>query len=318
MPLRLALALLRLPALLGGGGCRQPPAPPASSSDAAPQQPASTAPPRRAEALADDLGRVWQGKRPPRRVISLAPNVTEIVCAIGGRSRLVGIDTASDYPPQVKSIPRVGDFLRPSVEQIVAARADAILLSSATITPQSVAELENTFRAPIFVLNPVRLPDVARNVRSVGRLLGLEAPAEAVAREMERQFAAVARAVAGRPRRSVFLEMWHEPLQSVGPKTFLDDLIRTAGGRNVAAAQPRPFPTFSLEALLAADPEVYIVASMAQGAAGDPTRRSGFGALRAVRTGRVCRVPADPVLRPTPRLAEGIRHLARAIHPEVF
>lgn len=274
--------------------------------------------PADAAVLRDDLGRAWRGPRPARRVVSLAPNVTEIVCAIGGRSRLVGIDTASNYPPEVRTIPRIGDFLRPGLERLVAARADAILLSSATITRADADAYERTFRAPIFVLNPVRLGDVARNVRAVGRLLGLEARAEAVARRMERALADVSRAVAKRPRRTVFLEVWHEPLQTVGPNTFLDDLIRVAGGRNVAAAQPKPFPTFSLEALLAADPEVYVVARMDGGPASDPARRRGFSGLRAVRERRVGRVPADLVLRPTPRLAEGARLLARIIHPEAF
>jgi len=113
--------------------------------------------------------------------------------------------------------------------------------------------------------------------------------------------------------------VWHDPLQTAGSGTFLDDLIRVAGGRNVAAGQKKEFPTFSPEALLGADPEVYVVTTGHKGLqCPDPAKRPGFSALRAVRQGRVCRVLGDLVLRPTPRLAVGAKELARAIHPEAF
>ena len=296
-------ACLLLAVALSFAGCRQqePPVAPARVPTQA--------------AVIDDLGRPWDGHLPARRIVSLAPNVTEIVCAVGGQEYLVGIDTASDYPPAVKRIPQVGEFLRPSIERIVSLRPDAVIVSSATLPAPEADRFAQTLRAPVFVLNPVHLEDVCRNVRIIGQLLGLEQEAEAVAAKTERRLADVARRAGGQPRRRVFLEIWHEPLTTVGGGTFLDDLIRLAGGQNVAASQKKPFPTFSLEALLAANPEVYIVTT-GMGAAPDPAKRPGFGALRAVRNRRVVSVPGDPVMRPTPRLAEGAEHLLRAIHPE--
>lgn len=296
-------ACLLLTVAICSAGCRpqEPPAAPA-------RVPAQAA-------VIDDLGRPWDGHLPARRIVSLAPNVTEIVCAVGGREHLAGIDTASDYPPAVKQIPQVGDFLRPSIERIVSLRPDAVIVSSATLPAHEADRFAQTLRAPVFVLNPTRLEDVCRNVRLIGRLLGLEQEAEAVAVKTERRLADVARKARGQRRRSVFLEIWHEPLTTVGGGTFLDDLIGLAGGQNVAASQKKPFPTFSLEALLAANPEVYVVAT-GMGATSDPAKRPGFRSLRAVRDKRVVSVPGDPVIRPTPRLAEGAEHLLRAIHPE--
>ncbi len=289
------------------------PAPGSLATDAPGPAAGGTAP------LRDDLGRAWEGALPARRVVSLAPNVTEIVGALGACDRLAGVDTASDYPPEIKQIERVGDFLNPSVERLVALRADVVLLSSATITAAAAAEACGRWHTPVFVLNARRLPDVARNVRAIARILGVDARGEEVAAEMERRFAAVSRAVKGRPRRRVFLEVWHDPLTTVGPGTVQDGLIGLAGGENVAASQRQEFPTYSIEALLGADPDVYLVTTMQKSlGALDPARRHGFSGLRAVREKRVVRVPADPVLRPTPRLAEGAEALARAIHPEAF
>ncbi|MBI3947234.1 MAG: ABC transporter substrate-binding protein [Armatimonadetes bacterium] len=300
-----------LAALALGSGCRRAALPVSG--------PAACAAAEDAAALTDDLGRPWQGATSPRRVVSLAPDVTETVCALGARDRLVGIDTASDYPPEVKRIPRVGDFLTPSTERILALRADAVIVSSGTADAASAAEMQARFRAPVFVVNQRRLEDVPRNARRFGRLLGLGARAEALAARLEARLAAVSKAVAGRPRRKVFLEVWHEPLTTIGPRTFLDDLVRLAGGENVAGAARQEYPTISLEALLAAEPDVYIVTTHGgKVAGGDPARRPGFQGLRAIREGRVRRVPADPVLRPTPRLAEGAELMARAIHPEAF
>lgn len=305
--------LFLLAALFCLCGCRRAPTPP--------PQPAIEAPaPHAADAPADDLGRVWDGPLPARSVVSLAPNVTEIVCALGARDRLVGVDAASDYPPEVAKVQRVGQFLNPNLERIVALRPDVVFLSSATVTKAAAEELRARFHAPVFVLNPRRVSDVVANIQVVGQVLGLQAEADAVTAEMQARFDRVEAAVAAYPRRTLFLEVWHDPLTTIGPNTVLDDLIRMAGGENVAAKQPREFPTFSLEALIRADPEVYVVATMADGRffGGPLNRRPGYQALRAVKHGRVHRVPADPVLRPTPRLAEGAEHLARAIHPEAF
>lgn len=308
--LRVQGCLLLLGVLTLGAGCRRsvPSSPPVAS---AAQEGGSI--------LVDDLGRPWTGPTGVQRVISLAPDVTEMVCALGAKDRLVGIDTASDYPPEVKDIPRVGQFLNPSIERILALRADAILLSSGTVDEATATEMQERLRAPLFVFRQRRLTDVPTAIRRLGRLLDLEQRAEALAKSLERRFRDVAKAVEGRPRRTVFLEIWHEPLTTVGPNTFLDDLIRLCGGMNVAANLSQEYPTLSLEALLQADPDVYIVTTHAgQLAGGDPAKRPGFQGLRAVREGRVRRVPADPVLRPSPRLAEGAELLARAIHPEAF
>lgn len=312
MPKSLRALVLVVAAAMAAGGCRRPASP-------APPPPAANPPAAHAAPLSDDLGRPWTGALPAKRVISLAPSITEILCAIGARSRLVGIDDYSHYPPEVEKIQRVGQFLSPSAERVVALRPDVVLLSSETITPGAVAEFQSHLGVPVFVLCPHRLADVPRNVRLIGRLLGLESGGERVAGNLEQRLTAIEKKVAGQPRPTVFFEVFHQPLQAVGPNTVLNDLIRVAGGRNVAESQSQRFPLFSLEALIAADPEAYVVTTdHGAVAVSDPAKRPGFSALRAVRAGRVVRIPGDLILQPTPRLVEGTEMLARALHPESF
>ena len=265
--------------------------------------------------LRDDLGRVVQVPVPARRIISLAPSVSENLFAIGAGGRVIGVSNVDDYPPAVTRLPRTGDFSRPSVERIRALRPDLVLVESATANRAAIENLQARLKAPVFALQTRRFADVPRALLLLGRITGSVTGARQAADVMQRKATRVARRLASRRPARVFVEINAVPLYAAGPGTFIDDLIRRAGGVNIVRGT-NPFPVFSKEALLAADPEHYVIASGGDMAArGAPAFPPPLNRLAAVRRGHVHRIPADLLLRPTPRLADGLVALARALHP---
>lgn len=263
--------------------------------------------------LRDDLGRRVDLSRPARRIVSLSPSVTEVCFAIGAGSLLVGATAACDYPETARRLPRIGDFLRPSHERILSLRPDLVVAESATLARADADRLARRLKVPLFVQLSRRYDDAARHLEQLGRLTGHTASARPVAAELSRRQARVAQRVSGKAPVSVFVEVSETPLYAVGPGSFVDDLIRRAGGRNVVTGK-QAFPVVSKEALLASDPDVYVVA-VGTGQSGDRTFRAPLDRLRAVRSGRVATVPADLLFRATPRLADGLERLADLLHP---
>jgi iron complex transport system substrate-binding protein len=263
-------------------------------------------------------GAVWSGPRPsipPRRVVVLAPSLTDVVLALGLGDRLVGV-TQLDDAPEVKALPRVGGFIDPNPETILGLRPDLVLWVSDGGALAAVRRLAELARAssrpfPVLAIPIVDVADVLATPRVVGDALG--AP-EAGARLSARLAAQVdeirRRAAPLRPRRALFL-VGREPLVAAGPGSFADELLRICGALNVVGGA-RPWPVFPLERAVALDPEVVV-----DGAQREP--REGItrlSAIPAVRRGAVIRLDDDDLLRPGPRMIRGLEVLFRALHPE--
>lgn len=263
--------------------------------------------------LRDDLGRRVALAGPARRIVSLSPATTECLFAIGAGALVVGVTGVDDYPPPVRSLPRVGDFTRPSYERLALLRPDLLVFDSATVQRADVEKLAARAKTPAFAQKSLRYEDVARHLEQLGALTGREAAARRAAQAMREAAAQVARRVAGKPPASVFVEVSETPLYAAGERSFVGDLVRLAGGKNIVAGAD-PFPVFSREALLAADPAHYVLVT---GKTPEPPRhfRPPLDRLRAVREGNVHAIPADLLFRPTPRLAQGLQRLAAALHP---
>jgi len=265
----------------------------------------------------DDLGRAVTLAAPARRIVSLSPAATENLFAIGAGSAVIAVTTADGYPPAVTRLPRVGDFGTPAYERILSLRPDLIVVESATVRPSDVDNLARRLRgAPVFSQKSSRWEDVLRHLEQFGKLTGHASGTARQVAGMQTKAAQTAKQVAGKPPVTVFVEVSPSPLYAAGPGSFVDDLIRRAGGINVVKGT-NPFPIFSKETLLAADPHVYIIASgsdMGRGAGGKPTLPAPLNRLTAAKTGRVYQLPADLLFRPTPRLADGLVLLARALH----
>ncbi len=244
----------------------------------------------------------------PRRVVSLAPSLTDTVVALGLASRLVGV-TRYDDAPAVAGLPRVGGFIDPSPEAVLALKPDLVLWLTDGGAYPAVRQIA-ALGIPVRAIPVVSVADTLAAARLVGAALG-DAPAgERLAAALQ---AAVDRARAGtaglRRVRVLFL-VGREPLVAAGPGSYPDELLRIAGGENVVQGT-RPWPVFPLERAVALDPELVVDAAVNEPAAG----LARLDAIPAVRRGAVHRAPNDDMLRPGPKLLPALAELVAALHP---
>jgi iron complex transport system substrate-binding protein len=246
----------------------------------------------------------------PRRVVSLGPSMTDIVVALGQNGRLVGV-TKFDDAPEVKQVARVGGFLDPSVEAVVALRPDLVLwLTDGGAMPavSKIAELG----IPVLGIPVVGIEDVLGSCRTVGKALGVPEAGERLAASLEGSIARVrARASSLPPRRVLFI-VGREPLVVAGPGSYPDELLRVVGARNVVEGTVA-WPVFPVERAAALDPDVVIDAAVNEHGGGSDRALS---AIPAVRRGAFRRLTSDDALRPGPRLARALETLLAAVHPE--
>lgn len=248
---------------------------------------------RPAATTTDDLGRPVAMPRTVARIVTLAPNVTEIAYAIGAGGKIAGTDDASDYPPAARSLPKVG-AMQPSIEKIVALQPDLVLASTEGNPPSLAASLDAA-GIPLFVVRTDRLAEIPGAMRRLGTVLGAQ-EAEPAVRKLEREVAAQRRARRNAPR--VMFVVWTDPLYVAGRATFTDDLFELTGARNAVALNG--WPQYSLESLLASPPDLLLYP---RGAVTPGQMDALLNRLPGLRS-RVVAVDEDIFQRPGPRMAE--------------
>ena len=258
-------------------------------------------------------GAEWLGPRPPatpRRVISLAPSLTDTVVALGKAKALVGV-TRYDTAPEVAALPRVGGFLDPSPEAVVALQPDLVLwMTDGAAFP--VVKRIASLGAPVLAIPIVGVADVLAAARIVGEALGDPAGGERLARSLRDAVAAARERAAGRRPVRVLFVVGRDPLVVAGPGSYPDELVRIAGGDDVVGGD-RPWPVYSLERAIADDPALVI-----DGAIEEPVDGiHRLDAIPAVKRGSVYRLRDDTALRPGPRLVRALDELGRALHGRV-
>jgi len=260
-------------------------------------------------------GAIWVGPRPtrpPRRVVTLAPSLTDVIVALGHVDRIVGV-TRVDRAPAVARLPRVGGFLDPNPEAILGLRPDLVLWvtdGGALSAVRRTAELANG-AFPVLAIPIVDVADVVATARLVGEALGDAAGGEALARRLQGSVDSLRTRAAGLPSHRVLFVVGRDPLVVAGPGSFPDELLRLAGCRNAVAGH-RPWPVLPVELAVGANPDVVIDAALDEPAGGI----SRLAAVPAVREGRVVRLRSDDLLRPGPRMIAALDELFEALHPE--
>ena len=250
----------------------------------------------------------------PRRVVSLAPSLTEVVYGLGEGDRLVGVCAQCDYPEAARRLPKVGGYLSPSVEAVLGVRPDLVLVVPSPGNRESVRALE---RAGIRVLVAAdrTLDDLWAGIAAVADALGVPERGEAMTSKVRGKLQAVRARVEGLPPRRVLLVVGHRPLIVAGGGTLQDELLRTAGGVNVAADAGTAFPEVPLELVVARAPDVILDAAMGSEAGGRELF-AAFETIPAVRQNRIVTLAPDALFRAGPRVGEAAAMLASAIHPE--
>ena len=302
--LRLAALVAAALALFALVGCATPAQEPAAKKPAAT---VATFP----VTITDDASRTVIIKAEPKRIVSLAPANTEIVFALGLGDRVVGVTTYDDYPAEVTKIAKIGDFTTPNIEAIAAAKPDLILATTG-VQADVLAKLES-LGATVIALDPQNLAGVYSAIERTGKATGAVAKAAAVVDGMKVDVDTIAKSVEATEPVTAFVEIAQNPLYTAGTGTLIDELIALAGGKNVVT-QPG-WVAYSAEQVVKDDPTVYMAT---KGSMSDPaqlSQRAGFKGLSAVKNGRVVVLDDNLVSRPGPRVVEGLKQIAIALHP---
>jgi len=248
----------------------------------------------------------------PRRVVSIGPSMTDIVVALGKADRLVGV-TRFDDAPEVKAVERVGGFLDPSVEAVVALRPDLVLWLTDGGAMPAVSKIAD-LGVPVLAIPVVGVADVLAACRAVGQALGDPPGGERLASSLEAFIARTRARAQALPTRRVLFLVGRDPLVVAGPGSYPDELLRVVGARNVVEGTVA-WPVFPVERAAALDPDVVVDAAANERGSGDDRALS---AIPAVRRGAIRRLQDDDALRPGPRLTRALDALLAAIHPEAF
>lgn len=268
--------------------------------------------------VTDETGRAVEVPVHPQRIVSLAPNLTETLFALGLDARIVGDTDSCDYPPAARSLPHVGSIIAPNLEKIVSLHPDLILATTAGNRRETVRALERMGFA-VYASDPHSVTGTLASIRRIASLVGAGEQGQALLGELRARLQRVAEHIYGHPRPTVLFVVWFEPIITTGRHTFLNDAIESAGGQSISSNLEEDWPRLSLEEVVRRDPDVILTAR----APGMEQRlqeifsQPGWRELKAVRNRRVI-VLDDKALRPGPRLVELIEELARGLHPEAF
>ena len=270
-----------------------------------------------AREVTDDAGRRVPLPATIDRVVSLAPNLTEIVFAIGAGNRLVGRTSYCDFPAEAKAIAEVGDTLQPNLERIIALKPQVVLVSTASQLEVFTQHLEGQNIA-VFVTDPHDLEGVFRSIERIGEIVSEQDQAKQLVQKLRDRTNAVEQAVKQEPRVRVFYQVSGEPLYTAGQDAFVTDLMRRAGANSVTSDVPGAWPKYSNESALAARPDAIILPTGGSMGEANANVAEALRQSPAVLKGRVYKINDDHLARPGPRSVDGLEQMARALHPDAF
>jgi ABC-type Fe3+-hydroxamate transport system substrate-binding protein len=266
-----------------------------------------------AETETDDFGDTIAVGHPPQRIVSLNPTTTELLYAIGAGKRLVGRTSYDQIPAEVRSVPDLGPGLRPNVEAVLAAHPDLVILYASNDNRDAARRLRAAgVRTASYKVDRIR--DFARVTMVLGRLTGDTTAARITVDTVGATLARTLVATAPLPHPTVFWILWESPVLAVGGGSFLNEMLKVAGARNVYDSLPEPSPTVSFEDLLQRDPDIVFAKGVTRARMiADPRWRT----LRAVREGKVLVFDTTIVNGPSARVGSSAVSLARLLHPDV-
>ncbi|MEW6131260.1 MAG: cobalamin-binding protein [Acidobacteriota bacterium] len=257
--------------------------------------------------ITDELGRTLHVVANPQRIVSLAPSVTETLFALGVDEKVVGVTSYCDYPQAAKSKVKVGDTLRPNLERIIALKPDLVIISTSSQLEVFVKLLEEA-GIPVYVNNPRTLEETINSIQRLGEISGASAQGKELAETLRARIALVhSRIQADKPPK-VFIMLGAEPLITAGGKSFINDLVTQAGGISISRDESADYPQYSLETVIARQPEVIFLQ------AGDEKLPARLQKTPAARNGKVFHINDDLLLRPGPRIVDGLEDMAAKIN----
>lgn len=272
--------------------------------------------------LQDGLGNEITLDAPAEKIIVFAPSALEIISALGALDKVIGVDSWSvdSGEPLAAGLEGFGDFQGLNMEKVAEANPD-IIIGLAGWAEEDIQKLED-LGVELYIVEAADIDGVHTEIKNMGKILGLEAEAEKLNLDLEKEIEDISMKLSDLnedEKPGVFYEVWNDPLMSAGEGTFINDLIEHAGGINIVAADGlEGWPEYSIESLMANNPDVIIAPISLAADPGVILADNRFSEISAVKNGRVYIIPDNPISRPSQNLIKGLKMLATAIHPDIF
>lgn len=267
----------------------------------------------------DEVGREVTFPFPPKRIVSLAPNITEILFSLGLDEEIVGVSIHCNFPEKAKTKVRVGSYISLDFEKITSLKPDLIIATGAGNTREMVDRLEK-LGFQTYTIYPKNFNDILKSIGHIGEVVNREKEARGIIEGLRKRSQRVIELTKGLSRPKVFIQIGDAPIVTVGKGSFADDLIRLASGENIAGKEKEVYPRFGMEEILKRSPEVIVISSM--NPKGDYQKIleewNRWKTIPAVKNGRIHLIDSDLLDRPSPRIIDGLEELARVLHPEKF
>jgi iron complex transport system substrate-binding protein len=280
--------------------------------------PSSPEPPAFREVI-DETGRSVRIPQPVRRIVSLAPSLTETIYTLGLQSRLVGDTDYCDYPPDAKKKTKVGGGIAPNLEVIASLRPDLVLVTKSFNRLETTQSLDQ-LGISSYATDPRSVAEIISSTKTLADVLGVPEAGVSVAEEMLHHLDDLQQRIGSLPPKRVLFVVWTQPLISTGKNTFLADALRHAGAVSIVDSS-QDWPQVNLEEVARLQPDFLVFAESHSGEASREMQKlailPAWKTLHAVRDRRYA-VISDAVNRPAPRIVSAIEDLARQLHPEAF
>jgi len=266
--------------------------------------------------LTDEIGRNVNIPHFPKRIISLAPSITEILFALGLHEEIVGVTNFCDYPEDALKKPKIGGFVSPSIEKIVSLKPDLIIAIRDGNREETIQRLHD-LGFSVFWVNPKGFDGVMQTIKNIGEIGGRRDESMRIVKDMRRKKEDILSLTKSLPRPKVFFQVGCDPIITVGRETLADDLIRMAGGRSISENESVNYPLYSIETVIFNAPEVIIISSM-------ESKKNYLNLIKmwqswksipAVKRNAIYVIDSNLVDRPTPRIVKGLETMVHLIHP---
>jgi len=265
----------------------------------------------------DEMGRKVAIAKNPGRIVSLAPNITETLFALGLENEIIGVTVFSDYPAAAGKKPKVGSFVNLSLEKIVSLSPDLVIATANGNRKKTILKLES-MGIPIYVIRPEGFEDIFKTIVNIGRITGKEGVATALVDKLQRRVRRVRSMAESLKKPRVFFQIGIDPIVSVGRDTIHNRLITLAGGINVLGDVAIEYPRISIEKIIMKRPDIIIISSMKRGGKFtlEKNKWSMWKDIPAVKSGSIHVIDSDLTDHFSPRIVDGLEELFRIMHPE--
>lgn len=271
-----------------------------------------------ARTVTDDIGRSVNIASAPKRIVSLAPGITEMLYALGLADYIAGVTTFCDWPADARTKQKIGGFTNPSIEKIVSLKPDLIIATADGNRQDTVAQLEK-LGLSVYVINPSDTGGVLRDLLQIGKITNREDVAVKLVDRLQKRLNSIAGQIRHKKKPRVFFQLGREPLFTAGNKTLINEAIEQAGGINVAGHDTARYPVYSAEGVIASSPEIIVFAPMTSDKKSAAVKNywQKFKDIPAVKNNHIYPIDADLINRASPRIFDAIEIMALIFHPDI-